>query len=99
MIRTRLLRSRLLLPAALLLASVPALGGTAHADGTCLATHEDAPIYAGNNPWTDIVGHLDPGVPVNGTRQGADELWQVSRTDNGAPLGFMRAADLTCDGG
>ncbi|MEU5059207.1 MULTISPECIES: hypothetical protein [unclassified Streptomyces] len=99
MIRTRLLRSRLLLPAALLLASVAALGGTAHAGGTCFATHADAPIYAGNNPWTDIVGHLDPGAPVDGTRQGADELWRVSRPDNGAPLGFMRAADLTCDGG
>ncbi|MEK0098880.1 hypothetical protein ACFC4G_08670 [Streptomyces sp. NPDC056002] len=99
MIRTRLFRSRFLLPAALLLASVPVLGGTAQAGGTCSATHADAPIYAGNNPWTDIVGHLDPGVPVDGTRQGADELWRVSRTDNGAPLGFMRAADLTCGGG
>ncbi|RFC70259.1 hypothetical protein [Streptomyces sp. AcE210] len=99
MIRTPSLRSRLLLPAALLLVSVPVLGGTALAGGTCSATHEDAPIYAGNNPWTDIVGYLDPGVPVNGTRQGADALWQVSRADNGAPLGFMRAADLTCDGG
>jgi len=97
--RTRIARFRLLLPAALLLASVPVLGGTAHAGGTCFATHQDAPIYAGNNQWTEIVGYLDPGIPVNGTRQGTDELWQVSRTDNGAPLGFMRAGNLTCDGG
>ena len=46
-----------------------------------------------------IVGHLDPGIPVNGTRQGVDALWQVSRTDNGQKLGYMRPADLTCDSG
>jgi len=95
----RKLLARVLLPTALALAAVPALGGTAQAGSTCYATHADAPIYAGNNPWTDIVGYLDPGIPVNGTRQSADELWQVSRTDNHAQLGFMRPGDLTCDGG
>ncbi|MFD0626458.1 hypothetical protein ACFQ2K_30870 [Streptomyces sanglieri] len=77
----------------------PLTASPAHAGTTCFATHADAPIYAGANPWTDIVGYLDPGIPVNATRQGADELWRVSRTDNGAPLGFMRDGDLRCDGG
>lgn len=81
------------------LLSLPLFGSTASAGGTCFATHADAPIYAGDNPWTEIVGHLDPGIPVNGTRQGADALWQVSRTDNGQKLGYMRPADLRCDGG
>ena len=81
------------------LLTVPMLGHTAVAGGTCFATHADAPIYAGDNPWTEIVGYLDPGIPVNGTRQGADALWQVSRTDNHQQLGFMRPSDLTCDGG
>ncbi|MFG2503808.1 hypothetical protein ACGFSB_37065 [Streptomyces sp. NPDC048441] len=81
------------------LLTIPMLGGTAAAGGTCFATHADAPIYAGDNPWTEIVGYLDPGIPVNGTRQGADALWQVSGTDNHQQLGFMRPADLTCDGG
>ncbi|MCT2541991.1 MULTISPECIES: hypothetical protein [Streptomyces] len=87
------------LPLLLALAALPLTASPAHAGGTCFATHADAPIYAGANPWTDIVGHLDPGIPVNATRQGADELWRVSRTDNGAPLGFMRDGDLRCDGG
>ncbi|MER5364156.1 hypothetical protein [Streptomyces sp. NPDC002722] len=82
-----------------LLAALPLSASPAHAGGTCFATHAGAPIYAGANPWTDIVGYLDPGIPVNATRQGADELWRVSRTDNGAPLGFMRDGDLRCDGG
>ncbi|SFY35101.1 hypothetical protein OH786_18750 [Streptomyces atratus] len=53
----------------------------------------------GANPWTDIVGHLDPGIAVNASRRGTDELWRVSRTDDGAPLGCMRDGDLRCDGG
>lgn len=81
------------------LLTLPVLGGTATAGGTCFATHADAPIYAGDNPWTEIIGYLDPGTPVNGTRQSADALWQVSRTDNGQRLGYMRSADLRCDGG
>ncbi|MCX4847049.1 hypothetical protein [Streptomyces sp. NBC_00893] len=85
----------LLLP----LAALPLTASPAHAGSTCFATHADAPVYAGANPWTDIVGYLDPGIPVNATRQGADQLWRVSRTDNGAPLGFMRDGDLRCDGG
>ncbi|MFD8745511.1 hypothetical protein [Streptomyces sp. NPDC059616] len=87
------------LPLLLALAALTLTASPAHAGGTCFATHADAPIYAGANPWTDIVGYLDPGIPVNATRQGADELWRVSRTDNGAPLGFMRDGDLRCDGG
>ncbi|MEW1692544.1 hypothetical protein ACIQOF_36860 [Streptomyces sp. NPDC091265] len=87
------------LPLLLALSALPLAASPAHAGGTCFATHADAPIYAGDNPWTDIVGYLDPGIPVNGTRSGADELWRVSRTDNGAQLGFMRAQDLRCDGG
>ncbi|MFG3138947.1 hypothetical protein ACGFZA_22360 [Streptomyces sp. NPDC048211] len=83
----------------LAVSAVPLAASPAHAGGTCFATHADAPIYGGDNPWTDIVGYLDPGIPVNGTRPGADALWQVSRTDNGAPLGFMRPQDLRCDGG
>ncbi|MER5252126.1 hypothetical protein [Streptomyces sp. NPDC002855] len=91
--------ARLTAVLALSLLALPMLGGTAAAGGTCYATHADAPIYAGDNPWTEIVGHLDPGIPVNGTRQGVDALWQVSRTDNGQKLGYMRPADLRCDGG
>ncbi|MFF8613585.1 hypothetical protein [Streptomyces sp. NPDC015350] len=87
------------LPVLLALAALPLTASPAHAGGTCTATRPDAPIYAGANPWTDIVGYLDPGIPVNATRQGADELWRVSRTDNGTQLGFMRAGDLRCDGG
>jgi hypothetical protein len=87
------------LPLLLALAALPLTASPAHAGGTCFATHADAPIYADTNPWTDIVGYLDPGIPVNATRQGADELWRISRTDNGAPLGFMRDGDLRCDGG
>ena len=81
------------------LLALPMLGGTAAAGGTCFATHADSPIYAGDNPWTEIVGYLDQGTPVNGTRSGSDALWQVSRTDNGQQLGYMRPADLKCDGG
>lgn len=102
MSRARQFRRNLARLAALLtlsLLSLPLFGGTASAGGTCFATHADAPIYAGDNPWTEIVGYLDPGTPVNGTRQGADALWQVSRTDNGQKLGYMRPADLRCDGG
>lgn len=102
MSRARQFRRNLARLAALLtlsLLSLPLLRGTASAGGTCFATHADAPIYAGDNPWTEIVGYLDPGTPVNGTRQGADALWQVSRTDNGQKLGYMRPADLRCDGG
>ncbi|MFH8487497.1 hypothetical protein [Streptomyces longisporoflavus] len=91
--------ARLAAVLALSLLTLPMLGGTAAAGGTCFATRADAPIYAGDNPWTEIVGHLDPGTPVNGTRGGADALWQVSRTDNGHKLGYMRPADLRCDGG
>ncbi|WUS97783.1 hypothetical protein OHA46_14335 [Streptomyces sp. NBC_00708] len=86
-------------PLLLALAAVPVAASPARAGGTCFATHADAPIYAGDNPWTDIAGYLDPGIPVNGTRAGADAPWQVSRTDNGARLGFMRPQDLRCDGG
>ncbi|MET9917351.1 hypothetical protein ABZZ04_09735 [Streptomyces sp. NPDC006435] len=87
------------LPVLLALAALPLTASPAHAGGTCSAARPDAPIYAGANPWTDIVGYLDPGIAVNATRRGADELWRVSRTDDGAPLGFMRAGDLRCDGG
>ncbi|MEU5952378.1 hypothetical protein [Streptomyces sp. NPDC047525] len=102
MSRTRPARksaTRLAAALTLSLLTLPVLGGTAAAGGTCFATHADAPIYAGDNPWTEIVGYLDPGTPVNGTRQGVDALWQVSRTDNGQQLGYMRPADLACDGG
>ncbi|MGW3656243.1 hypothetical protein ACWD6R_11270 [Streptomyces sp. NPDC005151] len=87
------------LPLLLALASAPLAAAPAHAGGTCFATHTDAPICAGANPWTEIAGHLAPGIPVSGTRQGPDELWWVSRTDNGAQPGSLRAADLRCDGG
>ncbi|MFF2411348.1 hypothetical protein [Streptomyces sp. NPDC058092] len=87
------------LPLLLALAAVPLAASHAHAGGTCFATHADAPVHGGAHPWTDIVGYLDPGTPVNGTRRGADELWRVSRTDNGAQPGFMRDGDLPCDGG
>ncbi|MFF1695367.1 hypothetical protein ACFVXC_17295 [Streptomyces sp. NPDC058257] len=91
--------ARLAVVLTLSLLALPMLGGTAAAGGTCFATHADSPIYAGDNPWTEIVGYLDPGTPVNGTRQGADALWRVSRTDNGQQLGYMRAADLRCEAG
>ncbi|MFB7212211.1 hypothetical protein [Streptomyces sp. NPDC056255] len=89
------------LPLLLALAAIPLAASPAHAGSTCFATHADAPIHAGANPVptpSDTVGYLDPGIPVNATRQGADELWRVSRTDNGAPLN-MRDGDLRCDGG
>ncbi|MFB8035382.1 hypothetical protein ACFC5Z_21005 [Streptomyces sp. NPDC056004] len=87
------------LPLLLALAAPPLTASPAHAGSTCFATRADAPVYAGANAWTDIVGYLDPGTPVNATRQGAAELWRVSRTDDGAPLGYMRDGDLRCDGG
>ncbi|WP_157987128.1 hypothetical protein [Streptomyces atratus] len=62
-----------MLPVLLALSAVPLAAVPAHAGGTCFAVHADAPIYAGASPWTGIVGCLDPGTPVNGTRHSADE--------------------------
>jgi hypothetical protein len=78
---------------------VPLAAAPAHAGGTCFATHTDAPVHAGATPWTEIVGYLVPGIPVSGTRQGADERRRVSHTDNGAQPGSVRAADLRGGGG
>ncbi|WP_320782122.1 hypothetical protein [Streptomyces sp. CRN 30] len=83
-----------LLPAALLLGD-----GTARAGATCHATRVHAPVHAGDSPATKVVRYLDPGVPVNGTRQGADDMWRVSRPADDTRLGYMRPDDLTCQAG
>ncbi|MFI6057539.1 hypothetical protein [Streptomyces sp. NPDC051286] len=83
----------------LALVSVLLAAAPAHAGGTCSAPHAGTPIHAGANPWTEIVGCSAPGIPVNGTHQGADEPWRVSRTDNGAQPRHMRAAGVCRDGG
>ncbi len=70
--------------------------GAAHAGATCTVVRDDAPVYAGNNPWTEIVAWLDRGALVNATSADSQGMWRVAHPDTGSHMGYMRTGDVHC---
>lgn len=89
---------RLAAPVAIAVAAIaiPSLSGTAQAGAICTVARDDAPRFAVDDVHSAVVGTMQEGQQVAAT--GPFEMWQVSRADDGEPLGFMREADLNCSG-